>query len=87
MKRLYEGGGPGLHVPSRNTGRGVQDCGKHKGKKPASKGKPISAQPSKDGEAQGLKGPEVTVLILETRRSILGQGEARRKPSGGSKGF
>ena len=76
-----------MHVPSRNTGRGVQGCGEPKGKKPVSIGKPISAQPPQGGEAQGLKGPEVTVLKLETRRSIPGQGEARRKPSGGSKGF
>ena len=27
----YEGGGPGLQVPSRNTGRGVHSCGKLKG--------------------------------------------------------
>src|SRR3989304_4942158 len=44
VKRQYEGGGPGLHVPSRNTGRGVHSCGKPKGHKPVSKGKPTRAQ-------------------------------------------
>gem|GEM_PF-2075913 len=48
VKRQYEGGGPGLHVPSRNTGRGVHSCGKPKGYKPVSIGKPIRAQLRKE---------------------------------------
>ena len=42
----YEGGGPGLHVPSRNTGRGVHGCGKPKGSKPVGVGKPTCTQPA-----------------------------------------
>jgi hypothetical protein len=45
VRRQYEGGGPGLHVPSRNTGRGVCGCGKLKGEKPGGTGKPICTQP------------------------------------------
>ncbi|NWF86787.1 hypothetical protein HXY32_03125 [Candidatus Bathyarchaeota archaeon] len=75
-----------MHVPSRNTGRGVHNCGKPKGFKPVSTGKPTSTQPAQAGKVRGLKGPEVTVVRLETGRSSPGQGEARRKPSGGSKG-
>jgi hypothetical protein len=83
----YEGGGPGSHVPSRNTGRGVYSCGKPKGLKPVSVGKPKCAQSALSGEALSLKGPGVTAATLETRRSSPGQGEARRKPGGGPKGF
>ena len=38
------------------------------------------------GQVRGLKGPGVTDVKLETGRSSPGQGEARRKPSGGSQG-
>ena len=38
------------------------------------------------GEVRSLKGLGVTVVRLETGRSSPGQGEARRKPSGGPKG-
>jgi hypothetical protein len=31
VRWVYEGGGPGLHVPSINTGRGAHCCGKPKG--------------------------------------------------------
>ena len=76
-----------MHVPSRNTGRGVHGCGKLKGLKPEGVGKPTCAQLSlKLGEARSLKGLGVTAVKLETGRSSLGQGEARRKPGGGSKG-
>jgi hypothetical protein len=40
----YEGGGLGLHVPSRNTGRGVHGRGKPKGVKPVGVGKPTCTQ-------------------------------------------
>jgi hypothetical protein len=30
VRRQYEGGGLGLHAPSRNTGRGVHGCGELK---------------------------------------------------------
>jgi hypothetical protein len=75
-----------LHVPSRNTGRGVQGCGKPKGAKPEGVGKPTCTQPALTGEVRSLKGLGVTALRLETGRSSPGQGEARRKPSGGSQG-
>ena len=87
VTQYYEGGGPGLQVPSRNTGRGVHSCGKLKGRKPESAGKPTSTQPAFAGEVRGLKGPGVTALTLETGRSSPGQGEVRRKPGGGPKGF
>lgn len=32
VTQQYDGGGPGLQVPSRNTGRGVHSCGKLKGR-------------------------------------------------------
>jgi len=83
----YEIKGPGLHVPSRNTGRGVHGCGKPKGLKPVGVGKPICAQLAKACEVQSLKGLGVTALRLETERSSPGQSEARRKLSGGSQGF
>ena len=46
VRRLYEEEGPGLHVPSRNTGRGVHGCGKPKGEKPVGRGKPTCTQPA-----------------------------------------
>lgn len=55
--------------------------------KPVSAGKPTSTQPTLVGEVRGLKWPGVTALTLETGRSSLGQGEVRRKPGGGPKGF
>lgn len=58
-----------------------------KANKPVSAGKPTSTQPASAGEVRGLKGPGVTALTLETGRSSLGQGEVRRKPGGGPKGF
>ena len=82
----YEGGGPGLHVPSRNTGRGDYRCGKPKSKKLVSTGKPTSAQRTNVREARGPKWPGVTEMKLETGRSSPGQSEVRRKPGGGSKG-
>ncbi len=85
--RQYEDGGPGLHVPSRNTGRGVHGHGELKGEKPESRGKPTSAQPALAGEARRLKGREVMAMRLETRRSSPGQGEARRKLGGSPKGY
>ena len=42
---------------------------------------------SLSNEEQGLKGPGVMVVRLETGRSSPGQGEVRRKLDGGSKGF
>jgi hypothetical protein len=69
VKRRYEGGGPGLHVPSRNTGRGVYSCGEPKGYKPVSIGKPTRAQPPQGGQAQGLKGPGVTAV--QTRNQTI----------------
>ena len=39
------------------------------------------------GKGRGLKGPGVTAVTLETGRSNLGQGEARRKPGGGPKRY
>ena len=38
-------------------------------------------------EEQGLKGPGVMVVTLETGRSSPGQGEAKRKLGGGLKGY
>jgi hypothetical protein len=83
----YEGGGPGLHAPSRNTGRGDYGCGKPKGKQ-ARKHRETNMRTTSvyTGEARGLKWPEVTAVKLETGRSSPGQGEVRRKPGGGSKG-
>jgi hypothetical protein len=76
-----------LHVPSRNTGRGVHGCGELKGFKPVGAGKPTCAQFSLVlDEARSLKGLGVTAVKLETGRSSPGQGEARRKPGGGPKG-
>jgi hypothetical protein len=85
--RQYGNGGPGLHVPSRNTGRGVHNYGKLKGVKPECVGKPTNAQPALAGEAWRLEGRGVIVVRLETGRSSPGQGEARRKPGGGPKGY
>ena len=42
---------------------------------------------SLSNEEQDLKGSGVMVVRLETGRSSPGQGEARRKPSGGSKRY
>lgn len=39
------------------------------------------------GEVRSLKGLGVTAVRLETGRSSLGQGEARRKPGGGPNGY
>jgi hypothetical protein len=83
--REYEDGGLGLHVPSRNTGRGVHCYGELKGLKPESIGKPTSAQLASASEARRLKGRGVMAVRLETGRSSPGQGEARRKPGGGLK--
>lgn len=55
VKRQYEEGGSGLHVPSRNTGRGVYSYGKPKGNKPVSTGKPTSAQLRKESGAGSEK--------------------------------
>ena len=67
MKRQYEERGSGLHVPSRNTGRGVYGYGKPKSDKLVSKGKPTSAQPQ--GQAQGTKVPEV--IAIHTRNQTI----------------
>jgi hypothetical protein len=76
-----------LHVPSRNTGRGVHGCGKPKGLKARRRRETdMRAAKRKLSEARSLKGLGVTVVKLETGRSSPGQGEARRKPSGGPKG-
>ena len=85
--QYYEGGGPGLQVPSRNTGRGVNCCGKLKGRQACKRRETNKHTASFAGEVRGLKGPGVTALTLETGRSSLGQGEVRRKPGGGPKGF
>jgi hypothetical protein len=85
--RQYENGGLGLHVPSRNTGRGVHGHGELKGEKPERTGKPTSAQPALAGKARRLKGRGVMTMRLETGRSSPGQGEARRKPGGSPNGF
>ena len=84
----YEGGGPGLHFPSRNTGRGVHGFGKPKGQT-ACKQRETNRRTTSlwAGEARGLKGPGVKAVKLETGRSSPGQGEVRRKPGGGPKGF
>ena len=63
----YAGGGLGLHVQSRNTGRGAHCCGKLKGKKPESIGKPIRAKLAQASEVQGLKGPGVTAVNARNR--------------------
>ena len=42
----HDGRGPGSHVPSRNTGRGVYRCGELKGLKPVGEGKPKCEQPA-----------------------------------------
>jgi len=69
VKRQYEEGGSGLHVPSRNTGRGVYSYGKPKSDKLVSKGKPTSAQQPQGCQAQGLKGPEV--ITIHTRNQTI----------------
>ena len=84
--RQYGNGELGLHVPSRNTGRGVHGYGELKGLKPERIGKPTSAQPALAGKARRLKGREVIAVRLETGRSSPGQGEARRKLGGSPKG-
>jgi hypothetical protein len=85
--RQYENGGLGLHVPSRNTGRGVHHHGELKGYQPERRGKPTSAQPASAGEARRLKRRGVMVVRLETGRSNPGQGEARRKLGGSPNGY
>ena len=67
MKRQYEEGGSGLHVPSRNTGRGVYGYGKPKSDKLVSVGKPTRAQPQ--GQAQGTKVPGV--IAIHTRNQTI----------------
>ena len=86
MRWHYEGEGPGLHVPSINTGRGAHRCGKPKGLEACRRRETDMHATSLSGEVRSLKGLGVTALRLETRRSSPGQGEARRKPSGGSQG-
>ncbi len=56
--RQYGNGGLGLHVPSRNTGRGVYSYGKLKGVRPGSIGKPTGAQPALLARRGVLKGAE-----------------------------
>jgi hypothetical protein len=76
-----------LHVPSRNTGRGVHGCGEPKGLEARRRRETnMRTASSRAGEARSLKGLGVTAVRLETGRSSPGQGEARRKPSGGPKG-
>jgi hypothetical protein len=84
--RQYEDGGLGLHVPSRNTGRGVHGYGKLKGKSLNAQGNQHAHIQSSIGEVRRLKGRGVIALRLETGRSSPGQGEARRKPGGSPKG-
>jgi hypothetical protein len=87
VRRKYEGGGPGLHVPSRNTGRGVHSRGKPKGPEARRRRETNMHTASlRAGKVRSLKGLEVTVVRLETGRSIPGQGEVRRKLGGGPKG-
>ena len=76
-----------MHVPSRNTGRGVHGCGELKGLKARRRRETdMRAARFKPSEARSLKGLGVTAVKLETGRSSPGQGEARRKPGGGPKG-
>ena len=42
---------------------------------------------ARKGEGRGLKGPGITRIRPETRRSIPGHGEAGVKPCGGQNGF
>ncbi len=87
VRRQYEGGGPGLHVPSRNTGRGVYGCGKPKGVEACRRRETNMRTASfRAGEVRSLKGLGVTAVSLETGRSSPGQGEARRKLGGSPKG-
>jgi len=51
----YEGRGPGSHLPSGDTGRGVHGRGEPKGVNPEGAGKPTSPQPGKPGEGRGPK--------------------------------
>ncbi len=82
----YEGGGLGLHVPSRNTGRGVHIRGKPKGTETRRHRETNMHAASLAGQVRSLKGLGVTGVRLETGRSSPGQGEARRKLGGGPKG-
>ena len=69
--------------PSRNTGQG--DCchGEPNLSQRGGEGKPNSHS---SGEAKDLKGSLVMAVRLETGRSILGQDEGGRKPTGGLQG-
>jgi hypothetical protein len=84
--QLYEVGGPRLHVPSRNTGRGVHGCGELKAENAGGEGKPKCLQSVFTDERLSLKGLGVTAMKLEAERSSPGQDEAGRKPGGGPKG-
>ena len=66
-RRQYERRGPGLHTPSINTDRGAYGCGKLKGAKPESKGKPTCTHPAKAGEVRSLKGLGVTAVKTRNR--------------------
>ncbi len=64
----YEGGGPGLHVPSINTGRGAHYCGKPKGLETRRQRETdMHAASLRTGEVRSLKGPGVTVVKTRNR--------------------
>ena len=70
VKRQYEGGGPGLHVPSRNTDRGAHNRGKPKGLKTRRQRETnMRATKLMLSEARSLKGPGVT--IVKTRNQAI----------------
>ena len=56
-----------MHVPSRNTGRGVHGCGEPKGIEARKRRKTEMHAASLAGEVLGLKGPEVAAVITRNR--------------------
>ena len=74
-----------LRLPFGTTGQGV-----HLGSEanPNQSSLSESEMPAaRKGEGRGLKGPGITRIQPETRRSIPGYGEAGVKPCGGQNGF
>ena len=74
-----------LCLPFGTTGQGVHlgsEANLNQGSRSESK-----MPTARKGEGRGLKGPGVTRIRPETRRSIPGHGEAGVKPCGGQNGF
>ena len=74
-----------LRLPFGTTGQGV-----HSGSEANPKQRSLSESEMptiRKDEGRGLKGPGITRIRPETRRSIPGHGEAGVKPCGGQNGF